>query len=679
MISAANALHSGEPSMSTILPTNVDDLLHRRSVESQRTEFKATWDERVTGPQVLKTICAFANDFQNLNGGYIVIGIEEQDGQGIFPPRGLSPMQLDAAQKWIRGHCNRLEPPYPPILSPERVHGRLVLVVWAPASEMRPHRAPAEDGTKSYWVRQGAETVNADRKSHLLQELMAQTAKVPWDDRRCNDAKIEDLRETKVREFLRDVRSGLLDLEDGHEICRRMRLTKRVNDHEVPRNVGLLFFSKDPEVWIRGARIEVVQFAADRAGDVQEERVFRGPLADQLNNCLTYLENLSAYHLQKQQDRPRVRGWVSYPMAALRETLVNAVYHRSYDVDQPEPIKVYLYPGRIEVTSYPGPVPGVELRDMLPNAQPKAVPARNRRIGEFLKELGLAEGRLTGLQKVFRAMEANGSPTPRFEFDQQRTYFQATLPAHPEYAALSALRDAAHLRTLGDELEALRRVESAWLANPSSAILATEVIRSFAADGKLEQAEQALATFEKQGHRQALPHVRNALIDALMDAGETGQALRLLEAQQHLTALGQDAMDAAILARRGRQSRLAHRFFERAGEAVQADPRALLEFAQTKLRLANEAHKARHHDSNRRLLAQARELLERVLQLPASRVRHAWAWREMARTLNWQKAPIGDAEDAYRKAIELLPEEPRFVRELEQLRNRRAQSVSAKP
>ena len=44
----------------------------------------------------------------------------------------------------------------------------------------------------------------------------------------------------------------------------------------------------------------------------------------------------------------------------------------------------------------------------VPNAQPRAVPARNRRIGEFLKELGLAEGRLTGLPRVFRAMEANG-------------------------------------------------------------------------------------------------------------------------------------------------------------------------------------------------------------------------------------------------------------------------------
>ena len=160
---------------------------------------------------------------------------------------------------------------------------------------------------------------------------------MPWDDRRTLDARVSDLREAKVREYLRDVGSGLLDEPSEAEVYRRLRITITVNDHEVPRNVGLLFFSGNPERWFRGAHIEVVHFAADRAGDVQEERTFRGGLADQLRDCLNYLENLSTVHLQKQRDRTQVRGWVSYPLPALRETLVNAMYHRGYDVDQPEP------------------------------------------------------------------------------------------------------------------------------------------------------------------------------------------------------------------------------------------------------------------------------------------------------------------------------------------------------
>ena len=654
--------------MSRILPVNLDALLHCRGVESERVEFKASWDADTTGVQVLRTICAFANDYHNLNGGYVVIGVGEQDGRATLPPAGLSAAAVEAAQQWIRGNCNRLDPQYSPILSPETVGNRLVLVVWAPASEMRPHRAPGDGGGPSrYWVRIGSSTVDAEQRGDLLRVLIQQTARVPWDDRRAREGQVGDLREAKVREYLRDVQSGLYDEENEQDVYRRMRLTMRVNDHEVPRNVGLLFFSHDPSRWFRGAGIEVVQFAADRAGDVQEERSFGGGLVDQLRDCLNYLENLSTFHLQKQRDRSQVRGWVSYPMRALRETLVNAMYHRGYDVDQPEPTKVYLFPSRVEVTSYPGPVPGIERHHLVPNARVRAAPARNRRIGEFLKELGLAEGRLSGLPKVFQAMRANGSPVPQFDFDDQRTFFQATLPAHPEYAALSAVRDAAHLRALGELPVALERIESAWNSNQTSALLSSELIRCYAEIGDIGSAEKVFGVFEAQGPASGVPHVANTLIDVLVETGDERKAQELLERNRPRT-FGQDAIDAAILARRLRNSRAAHRYFERAGDAVYADPRALHEFAQTKLWLATESYRRRQRESNRRFLTEARTLLERVIQLDASQERHAWAWRDLARASHRLRAPMRDVEDAYARAIELLPDEPRFARELATIR-----------
>lgn len=650
--------------MTLILPINLEDLLHYRGVESERVEFKASWNEKTTGPQVLRTICAFANDYHNLNGGYVVIGVRERDGRAVLPPSGLSPEEIETAQKWIRGNSNRLDPSYSPILSPETIDGRQILVVWAPASDMRPHRAPGRGRQPPrYWIRLGSETVDAEQHGDMQQRLLEQTARVPWDDRLAREAGIEDLRAAKVREFLRDTRSGLLDEPDERTIYQRMRLTAPVNDHEVPRNVGLLFFSREPVEWFRGAGIEVVQFASGRAGEVQEERTFGGGLVDQLRDCLQYLENFSASHLQKQRDRSQVRGWVSYPLPALREILVNAVYHRGYDVDQPEPTKIYLHPDRIEVTSYPGPVPGIEARHLAPGAEVPAAPARNRRIGEFLKELKLAEGRLSGVPRVFREMESNGSPAPRFDFDEQRTWFRATLPAHPEYGALSALRDAAHLRALGEDREARHRIESAWISNPASAVLASEMIRSCVENGEPERAEEVLQTFEAQGHPGAVPHVVNALIDVLSATGDREKARRLLK-QRRPVLSGQDAIDAAILARRIREPRHAHQYFERAGEAVQGDPRALLEFAQTKIELASAAHRQRQHDTNRRFLREARTLLERVLQLDASPARHAWAWRELARVLDWLRAPRGEVEAAWRRAIELLPEESRFVEEM---------------
>jgi len=244
------------------------------------------------------------------------------------------------------------------------------------------------------------------------------------------------------------------------------------------------------------------------------------------------------------------------------------------------------------------------------------------------------------------------------------------LPAHPEYGALSALRDAAHLRTLGEHDEAFHRIEFTWMSNRGSAILASEMIRAYAERHDLASAEEVLESFEAEGPAHAVPHVVNTLVDVLIGSRgerEKRRALQLLR-QNRPALFGQDAIDAAILARRVRDSHVAHRYFERAGDTVYADARALLEFAQTKMWLAGNARRNRQHESHRRFLNEARTLLERVIQLDASPARHAWAWRELARTRNWLRAPAREIEDAYRRAIEILPNEPLFRRELQNLR-----------
>lgn len=666
--------------MSSILPINLDDLLHRRSVESARVEFKAAWNEGPTGNQALKTVCAFANDHQNLNGGYVVIGVEEVEGRAVLPPAGLSEKELDRAQRWLRGRCKAMDPPYVPLFSPELVEDRHILVVWAPASEERPHRARDAQRNWKYWIRVGAETVDAEASGQLGM-LLEQTARVPWDDRVAREARIEDLREAKVREHLHDVRSGLVAEGvslDAREIYRRMRVTKSVNDHEAPRNVGLLFFSEDPERWFRGARIDVVQFASGRAGSVQDESLFRGPLADQVQGCLNFLEDFSRSHLQKDRDRNQVRGWVSYPQIALREAVVNAVYHRGYDRDTVEPTKVYLHPDRIEVISYPGPVPGIEATHLAPGGSAPPVPARNRRIGEFLKELRLAEQRLTGLPQIYTAMEQNGSPTPRFDFDDGRTYFRVTLPAHPEYVAISAVQDAAWLRAVGRAEEAFDRVEQAWKAEPTSAALAIEMIRLHAASERFDEAEAVFSMFRECGPATAVPSVANVLMETLW-AHRRADAARRVLGELSETAPGQEAIETAILARRLREWQAAHRYFEQAGDALWSDTRALHEFAQTKIELARQVMRQRDpswREVNRRLLAEARDLLERVIPMDSSAERRAWAWRDLARVMDWTGAPVSSVVGAFRKAQELLPKELRFAQELADFRRRDRQRSS---
>lgn len=644
--------------MKSHLPIGIDELLSG-AVETTRLECKAAWDPQTTGPQVLKTLCAFANDLQNLNGGYVLIGVAEAQGVLQRPVQGLDAQALDAAQKWLRGHCNRIEPIYMPVFDVVEVDQKRILVLWAPASDTRPHQAPdGPKGERKHWVRLGSESVVA--KDGLLNALMQQTARVPFDDRRAADATNADLNITLARQFLHDVRSALFDEADAERVYRAMRIVSPVNGHTVPRNVGLLFFANDPKRWFRGARIEVVEFPDDAGGDVLTERVFEGPLHDQVRQCLAHLEGLTSRHLEKQSNVAETRGWLSFPLPALREAVVNAVYHRGYD-DAIEPTKVYLYPNRIEIISYPGPVPGLEEHHLNGMGPPPPVPARNRRIGELLKELRLAESRGTGVPKMRRTMADNGSPPPRFDFDPDRSYFRTTLPAHPEYIVLAILREHAYAKATGDLPRALRALSKAWTDGMRSPSLLLALVREGVEQGDLATADQLVDTLP-EAETGAFARALTVLAAAHAEAGNPPRSEALLNRLPELMA-PKDAFEAAILERRlGRNDR-AHRLFERAGDLVLQDARALHEFAQTKLHLTSPLRKStRPADQQVRtkLLQDALGYLERVVQMDAPATRHAWAWFNLGQARQWLGRPRQDVVEAYTRACALDPSNARF-------------------
>ena len=132
----------------------------------------------------------------------------------------------------------------------------------------------------------------------------------------------------------------------------------------------------------------------------------------------------------KHPDRPEAERFWNFPVAAVEEALGNAIYHRSYE--EREPVEVRITPEELNVLSFPGPDRSIRMQD-LQHGRAVSRRYRNRRIGEFLKELDLAEGRSTGVPKILRAMRNNGSPPPVFETDDDRTWFLVRLPVHGEF------------------------------------------------------------------------------------------------------------------------------------------------------------------------------------------------------------------------------------------------------
>lgn len=411
------------------LPINIDGLLNGSTVEWARLECKEGWNPEA----VLHTMCAFANDLHNWGGGYIVLGLSERDGRPVLPPSGLATNQVDKIQKELLNLCNLMSPKYFPVVEPVVVSGRRVVVIWVPGGENRPYKAPqalSKGAAMAYYVRVGSTSVKAT--GPLEQELLHLAAKVPFDDRINHHAAIDALSRRLIQGHLAEVRSGLADEAASLELVqlgRQMRIISGADENPRPLNVGLLFFTDEPHRFLDTAWIDVVHMPQGPSGlEIRESR-FAGPLDQQLRSALEHIRGrFIDERTLKRGDTAEVERYFTYPYAAVEEALANAVYHRGYDVR--EPTEVLITPTEITVTSYPGPDPSVRV-DALKTGRVVARRYRNRRVGEFLKELRLTEGRGTGIPTILRAMRENGSPEPSFETDSDRSFFTTRLPLHP--------------------------------------------------------------------------------------------------------------------------------------------------------------------------------------------------------------------------------------------------------
>lgn len=413
------------------IPINIEELLNQQIVESNRIELKADWNPT----PIIHTICAFANDMDNTGGGYIIIGAEEKDGSPVFPLKGIPKERIDGILKELVGLCHCIEPLYHPIVEPVQYQGVYIIVIWAFGGFGRPYKASkdvfAHKDNKRYYIRKFSSTIIADAEDE--KNLFYISSDIPFDDRPHLPASPEDLDLGLMRQHLKEIGSDLYEYAlkaDTLRVAEDMQLLSGPPEDRHPRNVGILMFSEKPERFFRYARIEVVDIP-DPTGTNMVEKTFTGPIQRQLKDALLYLKNYALKEVTiKDPQKAEAKRIANYPYAAIEEILANAVYHRSYQIN--EPITVRITPEAIEITSFPGFDRSISDANIA-KYEIRARIYRNRRIGDFLKELKLIEGRNTGFPNALKALKENGSAYPTFEMDEARSYLSVTIPIHPYF------------------------------------------------------------------------------------------------------------------------------------------------------------------------------------------------------------------------------------------------------
>ncbi len=413
------------------IPISIEKLLNENVVEWARIEFKEGWNPDTT----LKTISAFANDIDNWGGGYVVIGAKEENGKLVKPVTGLSEDSIDTIQKELLRYCNYLKPTYIPQTEPVYYEGKLLLLVWCPGGYDRPYQCPKRPTSKNpekiYYIRKLSSTIEATDLD--VKELMALAHNIPFDDRINMKAEINDLKYPLIRNYLEEVKSNLLnniEMKQIEDLASDLRIADGPSEFFKPLNVGLLFFNDNPEYFFPYSRIELVNIP-DPTGQGMEERIFNGPIDQQLRDVLSYIRNnVMAEKVYKVNNKAEAIRVKNYSYEALEEFISNAIYHKSYQIH--EPITIRIEKEKIEITSIPGPDRSISDED-IKNYNMRTRRYRNRRIGDFLKELHLVEGRNTGIPTALKAIRENGSPLPQLLTDQDRSFFSVIVPIHTSF------------------------------------------------------------------------------------------------------------------------------------------------------------------------------------------------------------------------------------------------------
>ena len=421
------------------MPININDLIDCRVVESNRVEFISDWNPT----PIIHSICAFANDIDNVGGGYIVVGVEGNDGTPVIPVKGIPQERVDGILKEQIGLCHMIDPLYYPVVEPVLFQGKYIIVIWVSGGHGRPYKAAkdvhSDKSTKLYYIREFSSTIVASPEEE--KELFYISTDIPFDDRPNLAADVSDLDIGLMRSHLKEIGSSLYEHSlsmDALDIAKNMQLVAGPPEAVKPLNVGLLMFSERPEKYFRYARIEVVDIP-DPTGTNMTEKVLTGPIQRQLSDALAFIKNYTLKEVViKSADRAEATRISNYPYAAIEEILANAVYHRSYQ--EKEPITVRITSESIEITSFPGFDQSISDKDIA-ELRIRARVYRNRRIGDFLKELKLIEGRNTGFPNAIKALKANGSGMPRFEMDNERSFLSVTIPIHPYFLKASSDKD----------------------------------------------------------------------------------------------------------------------------------------------------------------------------------------------------------------------------------------------
>ena len=354
-------------------------------LESQNIEFKSNWRE-----DCLKWICGFAN----ANGGKLFIGIDNNGKvTGIENHKGLME-QLPNKFRDILGVYAEV--------NLHRENNKPFLEIVVPRFDV-----PISVRGK-YYIRTGSTL--QELKGPSLNEFILKRNGRTWDDIPEQRASVNDIDETSIEQFLKDTRKAKrINLEDDirvPDLLEKLRLSEAGH----LKRAAIVLFGKDPGKFYPNTTVKIGKFG-DSNADLKFHEVVEGNLIQLKERIVQLLNTKFFIHPIEFAGMQRIER-DDYPVAAVREMILNALVHRNY---MGAPTQIRLHDGDFSVWNDGGLPEGITEEDLKKVHRSKP---RNPLIADACFKAGYVDAWGRGTLKIIEASMEAGLPEPTLKEEQ---------------------------------------------------------------------------------------------------------------------------------------------------------------------------------------------------------------------------------------------------------------------
>ena len=351
-----------------------------------------------------QAICAFANDFPDHGrAGYLLLGVQDNGTLSGLEVTDDLLKRLAA----IRSDGNVLPQPAMSVDKFLFDSGEVAVV------EVTPSDIPPVRYKGQVYIRVGPrKAVANEQEERILSERRVALAR-SFDAQPCREAAIEDIALGQFDAYRREVIDPDTLAANNRPIELQLASLRLYDPkYASPTHAGVLLFGKNPRFFLPGAYVQYLRLPGKDLTDIPNDQA---EISGDLHSVLRELESRVRLIIQTTMHTVSAleeRMLPDYPEWALRELLMNAVMHRSYDSNSP--IRFYVFDDHVEIQS-----PGGLYGEATPDNFPTRNSYRNPVIAEAMKSLGFVNRFGYGVQRAQALLEKNGNPVAEFEFDER--------------------------------------------------------------------------------------------------------------------------------------------------------------------------------------------------------------------------------------------------------------------